>query len=67
MSPEICPQLIFIPLNFAKYSAKADEIRDILVGYDARFEAASVDEAFLNITKVCPRPLVRPRPHASRS
>lgn len=59
VSPEICPQLVFIPLNFAKYSAKADEIRAILVGYDARFEAASVDEAFLNITKVCARPGAR--------
>ena len=51
-SSEICPQLVFIPLNFDKYTGKAEEIQAILVKYDARFEAASIDEAFLNVTKV---------------
>ncbi|KAF8541683.1 DNA-directed polymerase kappa [Trichophaea hybrida] len=51
IAKKICPQLVFIPLNFGKYTGKAEEIQAILVKYDARFEAASIDEAFLNITK----------------
>ncbi|KAH0402188.1 DNA polymerase kappa, partial [Aureobasidium melanogenum] len=53
IADKLCPQLIHISPNFEKYSAKAKEIRAILVRYDARFEAASVDEAYLNITRYC--------------
>ena len=53
MCKEICPQLVFVKHNFEKYGAKAEEIRSILRVYDPRFESASVDEAFLNLTKVC--------------
>lgn len=49
---EICPKLVFLPINFDKYNAKAREVRAVLVNYDPRYEAASVDEAFLNITAV---------------
>ena len=49
---KLCPQLICLPLSFNKYTAKANEVREILVHYDARFESASIDEAYLNITKV---------------
>jgi len=41
----LCPELIQIPLNFDKYTAKAQEVREILVEYDPRFESASIDEA----------------------
>ncbi|KAK6361787.1 hypothetical protein TWF730_005503 [Orbilia blumenaviensis] len=47
---KLCPQLIFLPLNFEKYNAKAKEVREVLARYDERFEAASCDEAYLNIT-----------------
>lgn len=50
---KLCPQLVCLPLNFAKYSAKADEVREVLANYDPRFESASVDEAYLNITEFC--------------
>ncbi|KAF2192313.1 DNA-directed polymeras-like protein kappa [Zopfia rhizophila CBS 207.26] len=50
---KLCPQLICLPLNFQKYSAKAEEVRAILAQYDPRFESASVDEAYLNITQYC--------------
>ncbi|MCJ1336920.1 hypothetical protein MMC09_002198 [Bachmanniomyces sp. S44760] len=50
---KLCPQLISIPLNFAKYTAKAQEVREILADYDPRFESASIDEAYLNITQYC--------------
>ena len=50
---KLCPQLICLPLNFAKYTAKAKEVREILADYDPRFESASIDEAYLNITDYC--------------
>ncbi|KAF2254609.1 DNA/RNA polymerase [Trematosphaeria pertusa] len=50
---KLCPQLICLPLNFAKYSAKAEEVRAVLTDYDPRFESASCDEAYLNLTQYC--------------
>ena len=50
---KLCPQLICLPLNFEKYTAKAQEVREILADYDSRFESASIDEAYLNITQYC--------------
>lgn len=50
---KLCPQLICLPLNFDKYNAKAKEVRTILATYDPRFESASIDEAYLNITEYC--------------
>ncbi|KAL8794343.1 MAG: hypothetical protein Q9195_003040 [Heterodermia aff. obscurata] len=50
---KLCPQLICLPLNFEKYTAKAQEVREILSEYDPRFESASIDEAYLNITEYC--------------
>ncbi|KAL2038293.1 hypothetical protein N7G274_008942 [Stereocaulon virgatum] len=50
---KLCPNLICLPLNFAKYTAKAQEVREILADYDPRFESASIDEAYLNITEYC--------------
>ena len=49
----LCPNLVCLPLNFEKYNAKAREVREVFANYDPRFEAASIDEAYLNITKVC--------------
>lgn len=50
---KLCPSLICLPLNFEKYTAKAQEVREILAEYDPRFESASIDEAYLNITEYC--------------
>ena len=50
---KLCPNLICLPLNFEKYTAKAKEVREILADYDPRFESASIDEAYLNITQYC--------------
>lgn len=50
---KLCPDLICLPLNFEKYTRKAQEVREILVEYDPRFESASIDEAYLNITEYC--------------
>ncbi|RDW73369.1 hypothetical protein BP6252_07276 [Coleophoma cylindrospora] len=53
VAKKLCPQLIQVPLNFEKYTAKAQEVREIIVDYDPRFESASIDEAYLNITEYC--------------
>ncbi|KFX96986.1 hypothetical protein O988_05067 [Pseudogymnoascus sp. VKM F-3808] len=50
---KLCPQLIQLPLNFEKYTSKAREVRGIIAQYDPRFESASIDEAYLNITRYC--------------
>jgi DNA polymerase kappa len=53
VAKKLCPQLICLPLNHTKYSAKAEEVREVFVEYDPRFESASIDEAYLNITEYC--------------
>ncbi|KAK2606380.1 hypothetical protein QQS21_003199 [Conoideocrella luteorostrata] len=53
VAKKLCPSLILLRPNFQKYTSKAQEIREILVNYDPRFESASIDEAYLNITKYC--------------
>jgi len=49
-----------LKLNFDKYTAKAQEVREIIVDYDPRFESASIDEAYLNITEYCQRNNIEP-------
>lgn len=53
VAKKLCPQLILIKPNFHKYGAKAQEVREVLANYDPRFESASIDEAYLNITEYC--------------
>ncbi|TWU75508.1 hypothetical protein ED733_005608 [Metarhizium rileyi] len=53
VAKRLCPSLIFIKPNFQKYTAKAQEVREILADYDPRFESASIDEAYLNLTQYC--------------
>ncbi|KAK1826234.1 DNA/RNA polymerase [Podospora conica] len=60
VAKKLCPQLVLLPLNFDKYNSKAAEIREILVEYDPRFESASIDEAYLNITEYCARQGMEP-------
>lgn len=53
VAKKLCPNLLLLRPNFEKYTAKAHEVRDILADYDPRFESASIDEAYLNITEYC--------------
>ncbi|KAI1131878.1 hypothetical protein F5Y10DRAFT_232767 [Nemania abortiva] len=53
VAKKLCPELLLIRPNFEKYTTKAHEVRDILADYDPRFESASIDEAYLNITEYC--------------
>ena len=49
----LCPNLVFLSLDFTKYTSKAAEIREIIAEYDPRFQSASIDEAYLNVTAYC--------------
>lgn len=53
VAKKLCPSLVLIRPNFGKYTSKAQEVREVLVNYDPRFESASIDEAYLNITQYC--------------
>src|SRR5690606_15874268 len=53
VAKKLCPKLVLLKPNFEKYNAKAHEVREVLAGYDPRFESASIDEAYLNITEYC--------------
>jgi DNA polymerase kappa len=50
IAKQLCPELICVPLNFPRYIEKAEEIRAILSKADPCYQAASLDEAYLNIT-----------------
>ncbi|XP_052210672.1 DNA polymerase kappa [Diospyros lotus] len=50
---KLCPQLIFVPTDFEKYTHYSDLTRKVFQRYDPNFVAASLDEAYLNITNVC--------------
>ncbi|KFA74098.1 hypothetical protein S40288_03790 [Stachybotrys chartarum IBT 40288] len=53
VAQKLCPNIVFLKPNFEKYTSKAQEVREVLVQYDPRFESASIDEAYLNITEYC--------------
>ncbi|OQS07878.1 DNA polymerase kappa [Thraustotheca clavata] len=50
---KLCPDLVFVKPNMAKYAAVAEQTRQIFADYDPNFTAASMDEAYLDITDVC--------------
>ncbi|XP_051146660.1 DNA polymerase kappa [Andrographis paniculata] len=50
---KLCPQLIFVPPDFTKYTHYSDLTRKVFQKYDANFLAGSLDEAYLDITNFC--------------
>ncbi|GJY23803.1 DNA polymerase kappa isoform X1 [Tanacetum coccineum] len=50
---KLCPELILVPVDFKKYTYYSDLTRKVFHEYDPNFTAASLDEAYLDITKVC--------------
>ncbi|XP_047317305.1 DNA polymerase kappa [Impatiens glandulifera] len=50
---KLCPDLIFVPTDFKKYTYYSDLTRKVFQRYDPNFMATSLDEAFLDITSVC--------------
>mmetsp|Transcript_25497 Transcript_25497/g.71308 ORF Transcript_25497/g.71308 Transcript_25497/m.71308 type:complete len:539 (+) Transcript_25497:180-1796(+) len=49
---KLCPQLVFVKPNFDKYSRAAEETREIFRQYDPDFQAGSLDEAYLDVTRI---------------
>lgn len=47
---KLCPQLVIVPTNFAKYREVSGEVQKVFADYDPEFSAASLDEAYLDIT-----------------
>ncbi|OUZ99554.1 DNA-repair protein [Macleaya cordata] len=50
---KLCPELIFVPTDFKKYTHYSDLTRKVFQKYDQNFIASSLDEAYLDITEVC--------------
>ncbi|XP_050209751.1 DNA polymerase kappa isoform X2 [Mercurialis annua] len=50
---KLCPELILVPTDFKKYIHYSDLTRKVFQKYDPHFMAASLDEAYLDITDVC--------------
>ncbi|KZV50557.1 DNA polymerase kappa [Dorcoceras hygrometricum] len=50
---KLCPELIFVPTDFKKYTYYSDLTRKVFQKYDPNFFAASLDEAYLDITNFC--------------
>ncbi|MQM06902.1 hypothetical protein Taro_039731 [Colocasia esculenta] len=50
---KLCPNLVFVPTNFDKYSYYSEMTRKVFRRYDPCFIATSLDEAYLNITDIC--------------
>ena len=48
---KLCPHLLFVPCNFAKYRAASQQTRAVFARYDPHFEAAGLDEVYLDVTE----------------
>jgi DNA polymerase IV (DinB-like DNA polymerase) len=47
---KLCPNAVYLPVNYELYVKVSHEIMDILRGYAEKFEQWGIDEAFLDIT-----------------
>ena len=47
---KLCPQLIFVPVNFELYQKLSGQVFDILSRFTPTYEAVSIDEAYLDMT-----------------
>lgn len=47
---KLCPNLVMVETNFAKYREYSAQVREILAEYDPNFSVMSLDEAYLDFT-----------------
>lgn len=47
----LCPKLIFVPPDFARYKAVSRQIREIFARHTELIEPLSLDEAYLDVTR----------------
>ena len=50
IAKKLCPQLVFVTPDFEKYTRYAALTREVFKRYDCDFDAASLDEAYLEIS-----------------
>lgn len=50
LARKLCPHLVLVPCDFAKYQRVAGIIRAVFASYDPHYESQSLDEASLNIS-----------------
>ena len=48
---KLCPALVFVKPNYSKYVEVAKHVRAVFATYDPQFRAASLDEAYLDLTE----------------
>ncbi len=48
----LCPQAIFLPVDFSLYREVSRRIMEILISFADRLEPVSIDEAFLIVTRI---------------
>ncbi|MFC2110157.1 DNA polymerase IV [Bacteroidota bacterium] len=51
LAKKLCPELIFVPSNFARYKEISAQIKKIFFEYTDLVEPLSLDEAYLDVTK----------------
>ena len=52
IAKKLCPELVIVPCNMAKYAAVAEVVRSVFREYDPDFCPMSLDEAYLDITSL---------------
>ncbi|ETW80514.1 hypothetical protein HETIRDRAFT_46153 [Heterobasidion irregulare TC 32-1] len=53
IAQKLCPELTIVPIHMSRYSEMSKIIMNIFRQYDPDLLAASIDEAYLNITAYC--------------
>ena len=49
----LCPDIVFLPANFALYHAYSRQLHEVLQGFTPLVEGIGLDEAFLDVTGSC--------------
>jgi len=49
---KLCPEAIFLPVDYEEYSKVSEKIKDILKGFSPVLEDVGIDEAFLDISNI---------------
>ncbi|XP_062511612.1 DNA polymerase kappa-like isoform X2 [Corticium candelabrum] len=47
---KLCPSLVIVKPNYEEYRRVSRQVQDIIAEYDPKFSAASLDEAYLDLT-----------------
>ena len=47
---KLCPDLVLVSCNFAKYRADSEKVRSVFTEYDPGFVMMSLDEGYLDLT-----------------